>query len=110
MKYPQVTSKEQPRSVLGNPRDTAVIAEIRNDSLTDNGSDFAEDTLRGADAIGVFLYGKHGQRRKVYHLVASSNLGVFRLGSMICARKSVLLKAFASQEARHTAGKRDIAK
>jgi hypothetical protein len=40
-------------------------------------------------------------RRKVYHLVATSNLPVFKLGSMICARKSVLLKWVEEQEGRH---------
>jgi hypothetical protein len=38
--------------------------------------------------------------------VATSNLPVFKLGSMICARKSVLLKWVTEQEARHTINNR----
>ena len=49
----------------------------------------SDDMLRGADEIAEFFYGDKEQRRKVYHLVATSNLPVFKLGSMICARRSV---------------------
>jgi hypothetical protein len=58
--------------------------------------------LRGADQIADFFYGDKTQRRKVYHLVATSNLPVFKLGSMICARKSILLRWIAEQEGHHT--------
>jgi hypothetical protein len=60
-----------------------------------------DELLRGADEIGLFMFGKRGLRRKVYHLVATSRLPVFRLGSMICARKSVLLRWIAAQERTH---------
>lgn len=63
--------------------------------------DLAADILRGADELAEFLFGSRDQRRKVYHLAATSNLPVFKLGSMICARKSVLLKWIAEQESRH---------
>jgi hypothetical protein len=53
--------------------------------------EFAEDLLRGADAIAIFLFKQRHMRSKVYHLVATSNLPVFKLGSMIRARKSVLI-------------------
>ncbi|MCK1656669.1 hypothetical protein [Bradyrhizobium sp. 151] len=66
----------------------------------------ADDILRGADAIAEFLF--HGtsedqrdrNRRKVYYLAESSRLPLFRLGSMLCARKSVLLDFIAAQEIR----------
>jgi hypothetical protein len=74
--------------------------------MTDQDPDFANDMLRGADEIAEFLFGDREQRRKVYHLVATSNLPCFKLGSMICARKSVLLKWIANQEMRHTLDKR----
>jgi hypothetical protein len=64
-------------------------------------ADFASDMLRGAEEIASFLYGRPEMRRKVYHLAATSNLPVFKLGSMICARKSVLLKWVEDQEGRH---------
>jgi hypothetical protein len=65
----------------------------------------ADDLLRGADEIADFFYGNKEQRRKVYHLVATSNLPVFKLGAMICARKSILLQWIADQE-RHSTGQR----
>jgi len=64
--------------------------------------DLATDILRGADELAQFLFGSRDQRRKVYHLAATSNLPVFKLGSMICARKSILLKWIIEQENRHT--------
>ena len=65
--------------------------------------EFAADMLRGAEEIALYLYGDREQRRKVYHLVATSRLPVFKLGSMICARRSVLLKWVENQEERHCA-------
>ena len=62
---------------------------------------FAQDLLRGADEIAGFLYGDCAQRRKVYHLAATSNLPIFKLGSMLCARRSVLLRWITDQEGRH---------
>jgi hypothetical protein len=60
----------------------------------------AADLLRGADEIAEFLYGDAGQRRKVYHLAETSRLPIFRLGSVLCARKTVLLQWIAEQEKR----------
>ena len=60
----------------------------------------ADDLLRGADKIAEFLFGDPGQRRKVYHLRECSRLPVFKLGAVLCARKSVLLAWIAEQEAR----------
>ena len=62
--------------------------------------ELANDLLRGADEIAMFLFGDSAKRRKVYHLAATSNLPVFKLGSKICARKSVLLKWIKDQEER----------
>jgi hypothetical protein len=69
--------------------------------MSESEAEFAKDMLRGADEIAEFLYGDGNMRRKIYHLVATSNLPVFKLGSMICARKSVLLKWVEDQEGRH---------
>jgi hypothetical protein len=69
--------------------------------MSESETEFSKDLLRGADSIAEFLYGGSEQRRKVYHLVATSNLPVFKLGSMICARRSVLLKWIEDQEDRH---------
>jgi hypothetical protein len=62
----------------------------------------AEDLLRGADAIAEFFYGDKKQRRRIYHLIASSHFPHFKLGSMICARKSILLTWILEQEGHHT--------
>jgi hypothetical protein len=62
--------------------------------------EFASDMLRGTESISEFLFGSHDERRKVYHLAATSHLPTFELGSMICARKSVLLKWIEEQEQR----------
>jgi len=69
--------------------------------MTEQENEFAADMLRGADEIALYLYGNREERRKIYHLVRTSKLPVFKLGSMICARRSVLLKWVQTQEERH---------
>jgi hypothetical protein len=68
------------------------------------------DLLEGAEAIAEFMFGDGSKRRKVYHLAsnekAANKLPVFRLGSLICARKSTLMEWIAVQECRDSeAGK-----
>jgi len=58
----------------------------------------ADDLLRGADEIALYMYGDRKFRRKIYHLAATSNAPFFKIGSMICARKSVLLKWIEARE------------
>jgi hypothetical protein len=62
--------------------------------------ELADDLLRGADAIAEFIFGARGSRRKIYYLAESSHLPVFRLGAVLCARRSVLLRWIAGQESR----------
>jgi hypothetical protein len=62
--------------------------------------ELADDMLRGADEIAEFIFGDHSSRRKVYYLAECCRLPVFRLGSMLCARRSVLLNWIAGQESR----------
>jgi hypothetical protein len=69
--------------------------------MTRTNDELAADILRGADDLALFLFGDKKDRRKVYHLASTSNLPVFKLGSMICARKSILLKWIADQESSH---------
>lgn len=60
----------------------------------------ADDILRGADEIAEFIFGERGSRRKVYYLAECTRIPVFRLGSVLCARRSVLLNWIAGQESR----------
>jgi hypothetical protein len=66
----------------------------------------ADDILRGADQIAAFVFGNPGERRKIYHLAEKSRLPVFRLGSVLCARKSTILGWVAEQESRATGADR----
>ena len=59
---------------------------------------FADDLLEGAEEIARFMFGSEGKRRRVYHLAARSNLPLFRLGDVICGRRSTLLAWIAEQE------------
>ncbi len=63
-------------------------------------SELADDLLHGADEIATFVFGERGSRRKIYYLAECARLPVFRLGSMLCARKSVLIGWIAGQESR----------
>ena len=63
----------------------------------------AHDIITGAEGLAEFIFGDRKQRRKVYHLVESGGLPVFRLGSQICARKSVILHWIGEQEQRSRA-------
>lgn len=66
----------------------------------------ADDLLRGADEIAAFIFGSGASnRRKVYYLAECTRLPVFRLGSVLCARRSVLLNWIAGQEGRTTPAK-----
>jgi hypothetical protein len=62
--------------------------------------DLADDILRGADEIAEFLFGDKTSRRKVYYLAECTKLPIFRLGSVLCARRSVLLNWISGQENR----------
>jgi hypothetical protein len=61
----------------------------------------ADDLLRGADAIATFVFGSVKHRRKVYYYASDAKLRmpVFRIGAIICARKSTLLEWIEQQEA-----------
>jgi hypothetical protein len=62
-----------------------------------------DDLLRGAEAIAAFLFGDPKLRRKVYYLTGDATIRMphFKLGSVICARKTTLLRWIADKEGRH---------
>jgi hypothetical protein len=69
-------------------------------NLTPN--ELADDLLRGADEIAKFMFGNHRRagRRKIYYLAKATRLPVFRIGSVLCARRSVLLDFISGQESK----------
>jgi hypothetical protein len=66
----------------------------------DLSQELADDLLRGADEIAEFIFGNRSHRRKVYYLAECTRLPLFRLGSVLCARRSVLLNWISGQEGR----------
>lgn len=58
----------------------------------------SEDLLRGAKEISEFLFGEARQRRKVYHLAHTTGLPIFHVGSLLCSRRSALLKWINEQD------------
>jgi hypothetical protein len=71
-------------------------------------AEFSDDLLRKAEEIAKFL---RVSTRYVHHLVSTTNLPVFKMGGITCARKSVLIKYFEEQENRRRAStKRPAAK
>jgi hypothetical protein len=64
-------------------------------------SGLSDDLLRGADAIAEFLFGDRRHRRKVYYLTGEARVRLphFRLGAIICARRSTLLRWIETHEA-----------
>jgi excisionase family DNA binding protein len=63
--------------------------------LEADNDNIAGDILRGADAIAGFL---GFPRRSIYHAVAKGHLPSFRIGDIVCARRSTLTAWIAEQE------------
>jgi hypothetical protein len=61
--------------------------------------EFHKDNMSTADTAEL-LFGDRSQTRKVYHLAATSRLPVWRLGSRIYVRRSVLMEWIQTQEGR----------
>jgi len=59
-----------------------------------------DDLLHGAEAIAVFVFGNVRHRRKVYYYASDAKvrMPVFRIGNVICARKSKLIEWIEAQE------------
>ena len=84
-----------PTSVDPEEPDTPMEASVPSASPT-----LGTDLLRGADEIAEFVFGDRKHRRKVYYLTgdAKARIPYFKLGSVICARKSKLLEWIENQE------------
>jgi hypothetical protein len=59
-----------------------------------------KDLLKGASQIAEYVYGDAELRRRIYHLVETSNFPCFRLGSVVCARRSTIDAWIEEQERR----------
>ena len=57
-----------------------------------------DDLLWGAEAIAVFMFGDSRKRRAVYHLAENRRLPAFKIGHILCARRSVLMAWVAQRE------------
>jgi hypothetical protein len=68
--------------------------------MNDRNHVFADDILRGAGEIALYMFGDKTLRRRVYHLAATSNFPAFKMGALICVRKSVVLEWIEDQERR----------
>ncbi len=66
---------------------------------TPNTETLAADILRGARAIGEYT---GLPTRQVFYLVEKNELPVFRLGKIICARKSELRRELSADGGRDT--------
>lgn len=67
-------------------------------SNTPNG--IGDDLLKGAHEIAKFLFGRNCSRRKIYYLAEHTRIPIFRIGAVLCARRSVLLDWIVRQELR----------
>lgn len=59
-------------------------------------NNFASDLLTGADQIAAFM---GWSRRQIYHAVAKKSIPSFKVGDMVCARKSKIIAFIEAQEA-----------
>ena len=59
---------------------------------------FADDILTGATEIAQFLFGDPNERRRVFYLVETARLPIFRMGSTICMRRSTWFQWVKDQE------------
>jgi hypothetical protein len=97
MRYTANTQdKETATATMG----TAVPETSSNENTSPTAPLLCDDILNGADAIAKFVFGDSKHRRKVYYLTGDAKKGIpyFKIGSLICARKSTLLRWIEQQE------------
>ena len=67
---------------------------MSNETQGDDETVFSQQLLRGADEIAEYVFGHRKFRRRIYYLAEKTNFPCFRIGSRICALKSVLRAHF----------------
>jgi hypothetical protein len=70
-----------------------------------DGLSLADDLLRSAEEIAVFLYGRSedpkeacANTRRIYHMKDKHGFPAFKMGGVLSARKSTILKWIEQQE------------
>lgn len=58
----------------------------------------ADDLIRGAGPLAQFVFGDAKKRRQIYYLSERGELPTFKMGSVICARKSTILQWISARE------------
>src|SRR5690349_15098370 len=75
------------------------VFELRPNGEPERSMDgFGTDILTGADEVSEFLFGTRGKRRRIYALVGAKRIPFFKIGGVVCARKSRLRKWIEDQE------------
>ncbi len=71
-------------------------------------SPLSDDLIEGAEGIAEEMFGDRKEKRKVYRLVSEvkpeDRLPVFRLGAIICIRRSTLFAWISERERQGTSG------
>jgi hypothetical protein len=100
---PKSVSKGRPRGRPPKARNRPPVAAPQSEQP--GVSPLASDLLRGADAITEFIYGESDDqlRNQTYHLAskkvpAGRRLPVFHMGTLICARRSTIMRWIEAQE------------
>jgi hypothetical protein len=75
-------------------------ASTRPSGANDTGLPLAEDMMRGAGPLAEFFYGEDNEanRRKIYHLSDKHGLPTFKLGGVLCGRRSTIMRWVEQQE------------
>lgn len=73
---------------------------MRPSGATGTGLPLAQDLMNGAGPIAEFIYGEDNEpnRRKVYHLSDKHGLPTFKLGGVLCGRRSTIMRWVEQQE------------
>lgn len=79
--------------------------ETRPSGANGTGLPLHEDIVRSADRLAKFVYGPaedekeaEANRRRIYHLATKSGTPFFKLGGVLCGRKSTILRWIEAQE------------
>lgn len=87
--------REQPNKPVDE-----IPAPPKDDFYKVDDPEFWKDLVVSAKGFSTWFYGTPNKARSIFHLVETSQLPTFRMGSQIAARKTILRAFFWSQERR----------